>query len=70
MTKFAEKVKELRKECGMSQKELAEMIKVDRSTVAGWETKDRIPDIMLLVNIADVFGVTLDNLVGRNAKIS
>ena len=68
MTKFAEKVKELRKEYGMSQKELAELIKVDRSTVAGWETKGRMPDVMLLINIANVFGVSLDSLVGRNIQ--
>ena len=68
MTKFAEKVKELRKEYGMSQKALAELIKVDRSTVAGWETKGRMPDVMLLINIANVFGVSLDSLVGRNIQ--
>lgn len=68
MTKFAEKVKELRKEYGMSQKELAELIKVDRSTVAGWETKGRMPDVMLLINVANVFGVSLDSLVGRNIQ--
>lgn len=68
MTRFAEKVKELRKEYGMSQKELAEMIKVDRSTVAGWETKGRMPDVMLLINVANVFGVSLDSLVGRNIQ--
>ena len=68
MTRFAEKVKELRKEYGMSQKELAEMIKVDRSTVAGWETKGRMPDLMLLINVANVFGVSLDSLVGRNIQ--
>ena len=65
MTKFAEKVKELRRERGMSQKELAELIKVDRSTVAGWETKDRMPDVFLLIKVADVFHVSLDSLVGR-----
>lgn len=68
MMKFAEKIKELRREYGMSQKELAEMIKVDRSTVAGWETKGRMPDVMLLINVANVFGVSLDSLVGRNIQ--
>ncbi len=52
----------------MSQKELAELIKVDRSTVAGWETKGRMSDVMLLINVANVFGVSLDSLVGRNIQ--
>ena len=62
------KIKELRREYGMSQKELAELIKVDRSTVVGWETKGRMPDVMLLINVANVFGVSLDSLVGRNIQ--
>lgn len=49
----------------MSQKDLADLLNVDRTTVAGWETKDRMPDVFLLIEIADVFDTTLDELVGR-----
>ena len=65
MTKFSVKIKELRKENDMSQKQLAELLQVDRSTISGWETKDRMPDILLLIKIADTFDQSIDALVGR-----
>ena len=65
MTKFSMKIKELRKENDMSQKQLAELLQVDRTTISGWETKDRMPDILLLIKIADTFDQSIDVLVGR-----
>ena len=65
MTKFSMKIKELRKENDMSQEQLAELLQVDRSTISGWETKGRMPDILLLIKIADTFDQSIDVLVGR-----
>lgn len=49
----------------MSQKDLADLLNVNRTTAAGWETKDRMSDVFLLIRIADIFDTTLDELVGR-----
>lgn len=65
MEEFAKKIRKLRMSRNMSQKDLADLLNVDRTTVAGWETKDHMPDVFLLIRIADIFDTTLDELVGR-----
>ena len=65
MKEFSKNLKTLRAKQGLSQKDLADLLNVDRTTVAGWETKDRMPDVFLLIRIADIFDTTLDELVGR-----
>ena len=42
---FAEKLKTLRKQAGMSQEQLAEKLRVSRQAVTKWETDGGIPDI-------------------------
>lgn len=59
-------LKTLRNEAGMSQADLAVILKIERSTVAKYETGDRYPDIETLCKIADALGVTTDELLGRN----
>lgn len=56
---------ELRKEKGLSQVALAKELGVDCSTIAKYETGDRLPDLVMLCKIADYFNVTTDYLVGR-----
>ena len=58
------KLKELRKRDHISQLELSKMLSVSRSTVAMWEQGTN-PDPEMLKNIADVFNVTVDYLLGR-----
>lgn len=65
MKVFSERIKQLRIENNMKQKELASLIYVSRPTVAGYETKNRNPEYSILVAIADVFNVTTDYLLGR-----
>lgn len=65
MEEFAKKIRKLRMSRNMSQKDLADLLNVDRTTVAGWEAKDRMPDVFLLIRIADIFDTTLDELVWR-----
>lgn len=65
MEEFAKKIRKLRMSRNISQKDLADLLNVDRTTVARWETKDRMPDVFLLIRIADIFDTTLDELVGR-----
>lgn len=51
-----------RKTSGMTQEELANRIGVSAQAVSKWETGVSMPDIMLLPTIADVFGITVDDI--------
>lgn len=56
----------LRRERRMTQEALAEVLGVSAPTVSKWENSTTCPDIALLPVIADVFGVSIDALFGRN----
>ncbi len=62
---FSKKLTELRTERNLTQVKLAAFLKVDPSTVAKYETGDRLPDIYMLSAIADFFEVSTDFLLGR-----
>ncbi len=49
----------------MSQVGLAKELGVDCSTIAKYETGDRLPDIVMLCKLASFFGVSTDYLLGR-----
>ena len=51
-----------RKDAGMTQEELANQIGVSAQAVSKWETGVSMPDILLLPVIADVFGITVDEI--------
>ncbi len=53
----------LRKTAGMTQLELAEKLNYSDKSVSKWEQGNGLPDIHVLMNIANLFGVTLDDLV-------
>lgn len=58
----------LRKQMGLTQEGLAQKLEVTNQAVSKWESDACCPDILLLPKIADVFGVTLDELFGREPK--
>lgn len=60
---FGEKLKVLRKEKGYSQEEFAEMLDVSRQAVSKWESDRGMPEIHTLIQISNMFGVTLDYLL-------
>lgn len=60
-----ENIAALRKEKGMTQEELAALLGVSGQAVSKWESGICCPDIGLLPALADIFGVTLDKLMGR-----
>lgn len=60
---FRDNLLQLRKINHMSQEGLAEKVNVSRQTLSKWETGDSIPDIEKCKLLAEVFGVTLDDLV-------
>lgn len=57
---LCEKLKELRKEKGLSQGELAEKLNVVRQTVSKWEKGFSVPDTQTLLNIAQVLEVPVN----------
>lgn len=65
MCRFGELLAELRKDKGLSQRELGHIIHVSVGTISNYETSVHFPDIEKLVNLADFFGVTTDYLLGR-----
>ena len=62
--KFYENLKYLRKESNFTQEELAEQLSVSRQAVTKWESGQSLPDIENLKQLSDIFGVTMDSLVG------
>ncbi|MBS7301142.1 MAG: helix-turn-helix transcriptional regulator [Eubacteriales bacterium] len=62
---FAENLKKLRKEKGLSQEEMAAKLNVVSRTYGSWERNEREPDFSTLCKIADFFGVSTDYILGR-----
>ncbi len=60
---FSDNLIQLRKLNNMSQEELAELIDVSRQTLSKWETGESLPDIQKSMLLAEIFKVTLDDLV-------
>ena len=60
---LAEKILALRTERGMSQDDLAEKLGVSRQSVSKWETAQSTPDLDKIIKLADLFGVSVDQLV-------
>lgn len=58
-------LKKLRQEKKYSQQKLADILNVSRSTVAMWETNASEPSNEMLRQIADIFGVSTDYLLGK-----
>ena len=55
-------IKELRKEKGLTQEQLAEKLNVSGRTVCRWETGTNMPDISLLTSMADILGVNTSRI--------
>ena len=68
--KLAENIKRLRAEKGMSQKELAIRLSVSPQAVSRWENGLAYPDIEMLPRIAELYGVSLDTLMGVGMSFS
>ena len=60
---------ELRKEKGMTQKEVAELLHVSDKTVSRWERNEGVPDLFLVPELAALYGVTSDELLLGEKKL-
>ena len=64
---FAEKLKELRQQKGMTQSELAKLLKMQRSTLGMYETGKREPNFEILNMFANFFNVDMNTLMDMNS---
>ncbi len=62
------RIKELRRQKGISQVKMAMDLNTNQNTISRYETGEREPGIAELIRIADYFGVSIDCLVGRSDK--
>lgn len=65
MRTFAKRLKHLRQLGGVTQKELAEYLRVGKTTISNYETGYSSPDLETLNRLADYFQVSIDYLMGR-----
>ena len=62
---FGAKLKEIRKNEGLSQEQLADKIGVSRQAITKWETGRALPDMENMIILAEIFKTTLDELVSQ-----
>lgn len=63
MTNFAEKIKKIRKELGLSQEEFGHMFHISRQAVSKWESNQSSPDIDTLSLICKTLNISSDELL-------
>ena len=65
----AKNIAELRREAGLTQLDLAEKLNYSDKAVSKWESGQSIPDVGVLLEIANLFGVTVDYLLSEDHKV-
>ena len=68
--KIGNKISDYRKNRGMTQDALAQLLGVTNQAVSKWESGQACPDIQLLPLLADVFETTVDELLGREKRFT
>ena len=63
---FAERLKDLRNKKGLSQQQLAELVFVDRSSVARWESGTRMPDAIMIARLSKCLDVDVADLLDES----
>lgn len=67
---FSENLKTLRKASGFSQEQLVIRLNIVRQTVSKWEKGLSVPDAEQLVRLADILGVQVHELLGKEVDVS
>jgi len=65
MSILGKNIKFFRKQESMTQEQLAKLLKLDRTTVVGYESGKHEPSLSILIAIADIFDTSVDELLGR-----
>ncbi|MBQ2676218.1 MAG: helix-turn-helix transcriptional regulator [Clostridia bacterium] len=67
---FPEKLKQLRVNCALTQKQVAEVLNIDRSTYTYYETGKSSPTIETLIKLSKIFAVSIDTLLDYESHTS
>lgn len=67
---ICKRLKEARKNTGMTQEQVAERIMVSRVTLSHWENGKSLPDIASLINLSNLYNISLDELVKGDSKMT
>ena len=65
---IAQRITFYRKNCGMTQAELAEKLNYSDKSVSKWERGEGLPDVVVLSMMAELFGVTVNDLISGDVK--
>lgn len=68
MQKIGKKISSLRKEKGLTQMELADRMNISYQAVSNWERGNTMPDISKLPELAEIFGVSIEELLCDDRK--
>lgn len=66
---FSEKLLLLRRQKGMSQERLAEMLDVSRQSVSKWEAQQTLPELSKIILISEIFEVSIDQLLKDDLSV-
>ena len=67
---FGQRFQRLRKNAGLTQEDVATKLNITAQAVSKWENDVSAPDISVLVEISEILGVTLNELLGKQAETS
>ena len=66
---FGQQIKKVRSDNQLTQEEMANKLNVSRQTISSWENNRNLPDLELVVQIAEKFNLSVDELLnGENLK--
>ena len=67
-TQIGSNIAACRKQCGLTQAELAQKLNYSDKAVSKWERGESVPDVMTLAQLAEILGVTLNTLLGNTEQ--
>lgn len=65
---YGEELKYHRQNAKLSQQDLAKLVNTSQQNISRWENNEVEPSISFCVTLADYYGITLDELIGREIK--
>lgn len=68
-TQIGKRISEFRKAMDMTQLELADKLSISFQAVSNWERGNSMPDISKLPELAEIFGVTIDAIIGHDNTV-
>lgn len=68
MKTYGKKLKELRIASGLSLLDLEKVTGISKQNLSRWERDKAVPSIAFCEMLADYYGITIDELIGRNIK--